>query len=63
MPDIAMCLNDECPLRVSCYRFLAVPNEYRQSYSKFEPNINNTILDEVECNHFIEINNKEIKKI
>ena len=36
MPDITMCLNDGCPLRNDCYRFMAEPNEYRQSYARFE---------------------------
>lgn len=30
MPDIAMCLENECPLRGACYR--AVPDEHWQSY-------------------------------
>ena len=25
MPDITMCINKECPLRMKCYRFTAVP--------------------------------------
>lgn len=32
MPDISMCQNKECPLSKKCYRFLAEPNPYRQSY-------------------------------
>lgn len=36
MPDITMCLNDECPSRWRCHRYTARPSE-RQSYSKFEP--------------------------
>lgn len=35
MPDITMCANKECPLKDSCYRFTAIPNNYRQSYSWF----------------------------
>lgn len=40
-----MCMNKECPLRESCYRFKATPNKYRQSYAifKFEDN---------SCEHF-----------
>ena len=30
MPDITMCSNDDCVKK--CYRRLATPSEYRQSY-------------------------------
>jgi hypothetical protein len=32
MPDISMCWGKECPFKESCYRYVAKPNEYRQSY-------------------------------
>jgi len=38
MPDISMCANGGCPLRHECYRFMAKPNEYRQTYAQFAPN-------------------------
>lgn len=56
MPDISMCKNEECPLSNSCYRFLAIPDEYMQSYINFKPKID-PILDEVECDFYID-NNK-----
>ena len=34
MADITMCTNDKCPLR--CYRKLANPNPFRQSYCRFD---------------------------
>ena len=37
MTDISMCLNKQCESRTTCYRFTAIPNEYRQSYSDFQP--------------------------
>jgi hypothetical protein len=37
MPDITMCSNHACPLRETCYRYMAEPNPWRQSYSLFEP--------------------------
>ena len=37
MPDISMCLNKQCESRTTCYRFTAIPSEYRQSYSDFQP--------------------------
>jgi hypothetical protein len=35
MPDISMCRNEECPLKDSCYRYVAEPSHY-QAYGKFE---------------------------
>jgi hypothetical protein len=46
MPDISMCLNVTCPLNDKCYRFMAIPSEYRQSYAKFSPKEDGT------CDHF-----------
>lgn len=36
MPDISMCRTKKCPRESRCYRQLAKPNQYRQSYSIFE---------------------------
>jgi len=36
MPDISMCVNKDCPLKDSCYRFTAIPDEIMQSYSEFQ---------------------------
>ena len=38
MPDISMCTNKYCPIRESCYRYTAIPSEYRQSYADFSYN-------------------------
>ena len=35
MPDITMCVGTGCPLRETCYRYMAEPNEYRQSFADF----------------------------
>ena len=32
MPDITMCDRKDCKARMSCRRFTAEPNPYRQSY-------------------------------
>lgn len=37
MPDISMCRNKECDLRLRCYRYRAKPNEFRQAYGTFYP--------------------------
>ena len=31
MPDITMCVGTGCPLRETCYRYMAEPNEYQSS--------------------------------
>jgi hypothetical protein len=36
MPDITMCCNDKCSTKDKCYRYRAIPDEYCQSYSKYE---------------------------
>lgn len=33
--DITMCCSIECPKRMECYRFLAIP-DYIQSYADFQ---------------------------
>lgn len=37
MPDITMCVNKECPLRMKCYRFTAIPIPKRQSFTEYTP--------------------------
>lgn len=48
MPDISMCMNDECHLAKECYRHEAKPGEW-QSYSYFRPN------EAGDCDHFLPI--------
>lgn len=45
MPDISMCLNEECPMRFECYRFTATPSPYAQRYADFKPNKNGNCDD------------------
>lgn len=35
MPDIIMCGNESCPLKMKCYRFTAIPTPDRQAYAFF----------------------------
>lgn len=32
MPDITMCDDASCPMKEDCYRYRAVPSQFRQSY-------------------------------
>lgn len=36
MPDISMCADEDCPSKLKCYRFMARPDQYRQSYAAFQ---------------------------
>ena len=35
MPDMAMCQRDDCPLKETCYRYMAQPSSV-QSYCRFQ---------------------------
>ncbi len=37
MPDITMCRDEECVKRATCYRFVAKPSEYWQSWFTESP--------------------------
>jgi len=38
MADITMCSGNNCELAQTCYRYKAIPNEFRQSYFVKPPN-------------------------
>lgn len=44
MPDIAMCINEDCPIKSRCYRYTATPST-PQSFSLFH-------WDGIGCDHF-----------
>lgn len=35
MPDFTMCLNEFCPAKRTCYRYMAIPKEFHQSVQVF----------------------------
>lgn len=41
MPDITMCIGEDCEVKNTCYRFTANPNKYQQSYFDITPFIVN----------------------
>lgn len=51
MPDITMCINDQCPLKNKCYRATAAPGP-RQSFARFLPEVEN---GEVVCENFMPV--------
>ena len=40
MPDITMCSGTNCELKTTCYRYLATPSKFRQSYFANPPTRN-----------------------
>ena len=46
MPDISMCNDSACPLACKCYRFLAIPSDFRQSW------FGGAWDDNRECNYY-----------
>jgi len=51
MPDISMCSNVTCILKEKCYRYRAVPSQFRQSYGSFKPDKND------KCEYFTKLQN------
>lgn len=58
MPDIAMCLADNCKDKYRCYRYTATPNGPRQSYAIFHPDLNTG----GKCRDFIEVDAKATER-
>lgn len=54
MADITMCHGEGCPQKESCYRYLATPNEYWQSYFTNPP-----IEADGNCEYFWEVKNEK----
>lgn len=48
MADISMCWGDGCLIKENCYRFLATPDDLRQSYFQSVPYNE----EKKECSHF-----------
>lgn len=59
MPDITMCNGDNCPFKETCYRYLATPSEYMQSYFMKPPF--DMVDGEHVCSYYWEHNKKDGK--
>ena len=57
MPDITMCKGENCPMKETCYRYKATPNEHRQSYFIKPPF--EMVEGRIECPLYWEINTKK----
>ena len=49
MPDMTMCLNEDCKMKRKCYRHEAKPASPQQPYARFVPE------DDGECEHFLKM--------
>jgi hypothetical protein len=56
MPDFTMCLNNDCPVRASCYRYLAIPSEHWQSYCRFE-------FTHGQCKDYVPASNRLVRTV
>ena len=45
MPDITMCINEDCPMKLTCHRYTATATPGRQSFSLYK-------WDDTGCGHF-----------
>jgi hypothetical protein len=51
MVDIALCLNETCEIKETCYRSKATPSEYMQTYANFKLN------EDGICDHYWKMEN------
>lgn len=67
MPDITMCCNYYCPLKKQCYRYRAVPDQYRQSFAMFRSHTVAKLSDpakyETTCDHFWQVDEAHDKTL
>jgi hypothetical protein len=58
MPDISMCMGNDCPIKENCYRYKAEPSKY-QSYFMEAP------YKDGDCSHYweMEMSSKTSKKV
>lgn len=58
MPDISMCKGTSCPIKDSCYRHVAKPNRYLQTYFTTPP-----IKDRKQCDYYWKIDIVEEEEV
>lgn len=62
MPDINKCINEDCELKLTCYRYTCAPSKYSQSYVRFEPEINES-TGGLQCVFHKPLKNESTRKI
>lgn len=55
MPDISMCNGQDCPLKDSCFRHIATPSMFMQSYFAESP----FNKEKNKCDYYWEVKSKE----
>ena len=60
MPDISMCNGVDCLVKDKCYRHIAKPSEYWQSFFPFYQS--DTFKPETGCGDFIEVKRLHAKQ-
>lgn len=55
MSDITMCQDYDCPNQYSCWRLLAPPDKYAQSYHDFKFNYELYEQGEYQCEFYIDM--------
>lgn len=55
MPDITMCKDNNCLYKEGCYRYMAEPNKFRQSYFSESPR-----EEDGSCNYYVDIATQNI---
>lgn len=56
MPDITMCPGNDCPLKETCYRYKATPDDLWQSYFMEIP------YKDGDCSHYWEMEKPKKQK-
>ena len=58
MADISMCRDKACPSRTKCYRFVATPSQFLQSYGSFGRE-----SDAQKCSHYWPVDKGEVRSL
>jgi hypothetical protein len=61
MPDITMCVNQNCPLSKTCYRHedSGTISDIRQSWTDFKWDINLKHEGEFVCENYLDVSDKQ----
>lgn len=56
MIDVTRCVNEECMMKLKCYRYRIKPDKYDQAYTSFSPENNSRY--KFKCEGYIKNNEK-----
>lgn len=52
MPDISLCKNNQCPSKTKCFRYMAEPKQYKQSYAYFTLDMNDKCSSYIDASKY-----------